>query len=367
MSRSERSSGSADMKEARLLRIREALAKAPDSGVITVLPDYFVDRLVRIEDFDKLAREIDQKGDEGGGGSIRGVRQSEVKGGNAVNLSYALGSLGSKARLITIANSLPAEMLRSTFKKLPNVSLDIIDGNPGFTVAIEFKRNQRIVNVMVSDTGDLKDFDDNKLKESHWRDISQSRLVCLVNWSSITKATELTEKVFTYALERGVETFFDPADVSEKADNLPGLKKQVLDRGLIKYFSMNDNEARIISRILAGHVLAQDYSVDDLVKTIKVLADLTGERVDIHTHRFSISCFQNEVAIAQCHKLIQKTITGAGDVWDAADLIGYMTRLSDEERLCLANGAAGLYVSKEDAVPPVGAEVMDFLQNNFVG
>lgn len=367
MSHSGQSSGSADIKESRLLRLEEALTKLPDSGMFTVLPDYFVDRFVRIEDFDELAREIDQKGDEGGGGSIRGVRQSEVKGGNAVNLSYALGSLGAKTKLITIANSLPAEMLKSTFKSLSSVNLDIIDGHPGFTVAIEFKKNERIVNVMVSDTGDLRDFDETKLRESHWRDISQSRLVCLVNWSSIKKANDLTEKIFTYALDRGVDTFFDPADVSEKAGDLPGLKKQVLDKGLIKYFSMNDNEARIISRILASHRLVQDYSTDDLSKTIKVLADLTGERVDIHTHRFSMSCFQRDVVIAQCHKLTQRTITGAGDVWDAADLAGYRTGLSDEERLCLANGAAGLYVSKDDTVAPNGAEVMEFLQNNFVG
>ena len=367
MSLSQSSPGISDLKRARLLRIKEALDRVPDSGMITILPDYFVDRFVRIDDFDKLAAEINQKGDEGGGGSIRGIRQSEVKGGNAVNMAYALGSLRANTRLITIANSLPAEMLKSTFKGLPSVSLDIIEGDPGFTVAFEFRRNERLVNVMVSDAGTLKDFDDTNLKEGHWRDISQSGLVCLVNWSAIKRATELTEKVFTYALEKGVETFFDPADVSEKSEDLAGLKRQVIDKGLIKYFSMNDNEARIISRILVGHTLSQEYSKEDLVKTIKILNDLTGERVDIHTHRFSMTCFEKEVTVADCHKLVQKTITGGGDVWDAADLLGYRTGLKDEDRLCLANGAAGLFVSKEDAVPPAGSEILEFLQNNFVG
>ena len=201
-----------------LERIQAALAKVTNSGTITVLPDYFVDRFVRIENFGELARAIEGKGREGGGGSIRGVRQSEVKGGNAVNLAYALGSLGVNANLITIANSLPAEMLRSTFRKLSKVNLDIIEGDPGFTVALEFKKGKRIVNVMVSDAGDLKDFDSSRIQDGHWRRIADSDYVGLVNWGSIKKGSELAESIFTFAKKSGTKTFFDPADVSEKAE-----------------------------------------------------------------------------------------------------------------------------------------------------
>jgi len=345
-----------------LERIEASLAKVPNSGSITVLPDYFVDRFVRVDNFDELAKAIDGKGEEGGGGSIRGVRQSEVKGGNAVNLAYALASLGANANLITIANSLPAEMLRSTFRKFPKVKLDIIEGNPGFTVALEFKKKERIVNVMVSDTGDLKDFDSSKIQESHLKKIADSEFVGLVNWGSISKGSELTESIFSFAKKNGTKTFFDPADVSEKAEDLPELKKKVLDKGLIQYFSMNDNEARMMSKVLAGHRLPQNYSEKDLNKTIQVLADLTGERVDVHTHRFCISCYRKECTLVQCNHVEQKTITGAGDVWDAADLIGYMTDLDDEDRLTLANGAAGLYVSRDSAIPPTTPEVIEFLR-----
>ncbi len=338
----------------------------PLSGLVTVLPDYFIDRFVKVDDFAELARAIDQKGEEGGGGSIRGIKQAEVKGGNAVNLAYSLGSLGVNTNLITIANSLSAEMLMSTFRKLPNVSVDIIEGDPGYTIAIEFKKNGRVVNVMASDAGSLKSFDQTKLEEKHWCDISKSSIVCLVNWSAIKNATDLTESVFQYAKERGIETFFDPADVSEKQEDLPDLKKRVLDRGLIKYFSVNENEARIASRVLAGHRMPLNFTKKELQKTIKVLSDLVGERVDIHTQRFSMSCLQGEVSVVDCHELEQKTITGAGDVWDAADLIGYKAGLEDEERLALANGAAGLYVSKEDAVPPNSSDLLDFLSTNFV-
>jgi ribokinase len=69
------------------------------------------------------------------------------------------------------------------------------------------------------------------------------------------------------------------------------------------------------------------------------------------------------VTVDRCPKVNQKTVTGAGDVWDAADLIGYLTDLTPEERLFLANGAAGLYVSIESAMPPRKDEVLDFLKS----
>ncbi|MDA4131392.1 MAG: hypothetical protein OK457_11530, partial [Thaumarchaeota archaeon] len=97
-----------DQDADKLEKIRSAFEKAKTSGTVTVLPDYFVDRFLRLNSFKELASAITTKGIEGGGGSIRGTRQSEVKGGNAVNLAFALGSIGISVNLITIADSLPA-------------------------------------------------------------------------------------------------------------------------------------------------------------------------------------------------------------------------------------------------------------------
>jgi len=347
----------------KLDRIESALNKAPSSGTVSVLPDYFVDRFVRLDDFQELASAIKSKGVQGGGGSIRGSRQSEVKGGNAVNLAFALGSFGMVVNLITVANSLPAEMLRSTFHQVPSVNVDIIDGKPGFTVAFEFKESGRLVNVMVSDPGDLKKIDGSGLSEAHWEKISESKIVSFVNWASIDYGTDLAEKLFSFARERNIKTFFDPADVLEKENDLLDFKKRIMDKALIDYFSMNDNEARIISRAIASHILTQDYSEAELKKTISIIADHTGGTVDVHTHKVSMSCSRGEVTADRCHKVIQKTVTGAGDVWDAADMIGYLTGLEPEDRLYLANGAGGLYVSRESAMPPTASEVLNFLKS----
>ncbi|MDA4131354.1 MAG: carbohydrate kinase family protein, partial [Thaumarchaeota archaeon] len=239
---------------------------------------------------------------------------------------------------------------------------DIINGKPGFTVALEFRESKRLVNVMVSDPGDLKKMNGSELTKAHWDRISKSRILGLVNWASMDYGTEVTEKLFSFAKEKKIKTFFDPADVLEKEKDLPEFKKKVLDKGLIDYFSMNDNEARIISRSILGHKLPLDYTVPELKKTISLIAEYSHGNVDVHTHKVSMSCAGSEVTVDRCHEVTQKTVTGAGDVWDAADLLGYLTGLEPEERLFLANGAAGLYVSRESGMPPISSEIQDFLK-----
>src|SRR5579872_2079374 len=277
------------MLREKLEKIETALRNASSLGWVTVLPDYFVDRFVRLDDFRQLASEITMKGIEGGGGSVRGPRQSEVKGGNAVNLAYALGTLGINVHLITIANSLPAEMLRSVFRSLPSAQVDIIEGASGFTVAFEFKEANRLANVMLSDPGDLKKMDASRLKEEHWKKIAESKILSLVNWVSMDFGTDVAEKLFSFAREKKIQTFFDPADILEKEKDLPDFKKRILDKGLIDYFSMNDNEARILSRAISGHKLPQNYSEAELKETIRLIGESSQGTVDIHTHKVSMS------------------------------------------------------------------------------
>ena len=82
----------------------------PKLGKITVMIDYFVDRFVRINNLNELISLMKKKS-SAGGGSVRGINQTEVKGGNAVNIGYALGVFRANVNLVAIANSLPTEML----------------------------------------------------------------------------------------------------------------------------------------------------------------------------------------------------------------------------------------------------------------
>jgi ribokinase len=346
-------------------RIEESLEKLPKLGEITVMIDYFVDRFVRIKNLNELVALVKKKG-KAGGGSVRGINQTEVKGGNAVNMGYALGVFRANVNLVAIASSLPAEMLSSTFRKLPNVNMQIVEGKPGYTVAFEFKEKGRHVNVMISETGDLNRFDGTKLSRENLDSVARSEIVAMVNWAANTKGNELCAKVFTLAKRHGAKTFFDPADVSGLEERLVGLKQMVFDKGLVDYVSLNENEARVISKVLFKNNLPHTFSHEDLKKTAAILSEGTGSTVDLHTRELSVCARGNDIVSQNCYRVQQKTITGAGDVWAAADLAGYLTKLQDSDRLQFANSAAGLYVSRISAISPSLKEIFRFMRDNRV-
>ena len=344
--------------------IKRALQNLSDDGPIGVLPDYFVDRFIKIESIDDLVQKIKEKSMKSGGGSIRGIAQAEVKGGNAVNLAYALGTFGARVNLITIAESLSSESLRSTFAKLPNVDLEIVAGKNGYTVALEFVENSRHVNVMLSDTGDLKAFDGSLVSEQSWDKIAECKIIAVVNWAANSKGNDLCVRSFSKAKSKSRQTFFDPADVSELGRVIPLLKKQVFDRGLVDIISLNDSELRVMCNTLCSHVLPIDYSEADLVSAVKKMADTSGSIVDLHTRNMSVSANSSDATVAYCHRVSQNIVTGAGDVWDAGDLIGHLLKWDIMDRLRFANAAAGLYVSGQSAEPPSLDQILDFISKH---
>jgi sugar/nucleoside kinase (ribokinase family) len=346
-------------------RIEQAVEGLPQLGKITVMIDYFVDRFVRINNFNELVNLMKKKG-KAGGGSVRGISQAEVKGGNAVNIGYTLGVFKANVNLLAIASSLPAEVLRSTFKRFANVDLQIIEGKEGYTTAFEFKESGRHINVMISDTGELNSFDGSRLSKDNLDSVSRSDIVSVVNWAANTKGNLLCEKVFSLAKKAGVKTFFDPADVSGQKEKLQELKRCVFDRELVDHVSLNENEARIVSSDLFRHYLSRDYSDRELEKTASILSEGIGATVDIHTHKLSVSACGGEMVSQNCYRVKQETITGAGDVWAASDLVGYLTKMQDSDRLLFANSAAGLYVSRVSAETPSLKEIFGFMKKNRV-
>lgn len=342
-------------------KIRSSLSELNDRRRISVLPDYFVDRFVKVESIEELFRAIEKKAFEGGGGSLRGVRQIESKGGNAVNLAYALGKLGAHVKLFTIADLRAAATLGAIFHGMDRVEVKVIDGRVGLTLALEFPFRDRRVNVMVSDTGDLENFDGAHVPSEDWEKISDSTLTAVVNWSANKRGTELCERAFSLSKRKGHSTFFDPADVSARSSDIPILKERIFDRGLVDYVSVNDNELRILSKVTGDYSLPYDYILDEALKALKILAEETGATVDLHTRKISASCSGRETVVSTCRSVEQKMVTGAGDVWDAGDILGHVLGWDAQSRLRFANAAAGVYVSRENAEPPSTEEVLRFV------
>jgi ribokinase len=345
----------------KLVELQRSTTSLANAGSITVLPDYFVDRFVRINDIDEFAFSLKKKA-RSGGGSIRNMSQIEVKGGNAVNLAYALGRLGASVNLFAISDPLASSFLLSSFKSLRNVHVDILKGSAGLTVALEFAKKKKSLNVMLSDVGSLSSFDGSSINGKQWARIETSKLVAVLNWSSNKKGTDLCERIFSRAKKKGAKTFLDPADLTGLEKRIRGVKKKVFDPGLLDVLSINENEARIIARELSNYMLPLNCSANDLEKAARAVSDSCGLTVDVHTNACSATCSDGESTAVRTVPLNQLTATGAGDVWDASDIACHLLKWEPEKRLNFANCAAGLYVSRENANAPTMGEIFSFMR-----
>ena len=96
----------------------EKLRNLKLTNSVVVLNDFFLDRIIKIQNLDNLYTQILEKSKLGG--SIRGFSQTDLKGGNATNIAYALARLGCPVSLITIADKTCSYMLKEIFSEFSN-------------------------------------------------------------------------------------------------------------------------------------------------------------------------------------------------------------------------------------------------------
>lgn len=314
------------------------------SKTVVVMHDFFIDRIVRLNDFNfnSLISEVSAKM-QVGGGSIREIAQDEIKGGNAVNIAYALAKLGTKISLITIADSWGNNILKKTFAPFANKKLLIRNGRQGYTVSLEVEKDGRKANVMMSDVGDAKNFGADRLRRNELDAIKKASAVVIANWASNAKGTELALKAFKNAPKDSL-CFLDPADISTREDEF----KQCLEKlsGHIDVLSLNENECRLTMQSLDLSPLPINYSGTDVTTAARALASKLSINVDVHTPIGSATSDCKGTSFAKSLDVNVTISTGAGDIWDAADVAGYLCNLNADERLLFANTCAAYYISK---------------------
>jgi ribokinase len=332
-----------------------------DKFNVVIMPDLFIDRIAKLPSFEIMLEEFKKKS-ESGGGSIRAIEQKEIRGGNATNVAYALGKLGISVDLIVVADKNSEPLLRGFFSNLHNVNIEIINGKPGYTIALEFQYKGRLVNIMLNDVGDISKSRPDQFNDEWWKKLSKSELVGIFNWGSNMKGSELAIEVFSKASDNEVKTYFAPADLSERLDEVPHLFKNL--RSNLNILSVNENEARIIAKTLHYESLPISYEPEDIIKSAKDLSDNLGMCVDIHTKYGSSSSINGETSFVKSFKVKQNIATGAGDVWDASNIVGYLLDLDPERRLKLANASSAKYISGEYMEAPSINEVSTFISKN---
>jgi ribokinase len=321
--------------------------------------DFFIDRIVRLNDPDlnSLVSEVSAKV-KVGGGSIRGISQEEIKGGNAVNVAYALAKLGAKISLITVADDLGKSILDNAFAPFTNKKLLIADGKQGYTVSFEVENAGKKANVMVSDAGDTKTFGSEKLHKKELHAIKHASAVVIANWASNKKGTELAVKAFKNSSKEAL-CFMDPADIGSRKDEF----RRCLDElsSHIDVLSVNENECRLTMQSMNLSPLPINYSNKDIITAAKTLASRLSINVDLHTPLGSATSNGEETSFAKSLNVNVAISTGAGDIWDAADIAGYLCELQANERLAFANACAAFYISKIES--PTLQEAARFLRS----
>lgn len=334
----------------------------------TVLPDFFLDRLIDLDwsphEFSGLVEDVAERK----GGSIDGVPQTDIHGGNAVNVALAMEALGAKVTPIICTSQYGAQQLNHYFKdKTIDASHIKARGKASVTTALEFKSKNEKTNVMIRDVGSLADFGPDDLTEEDYKAIDDADYVCLFNWAgTLNNGTRLAQTVFGKARKSGkAKTYYDTADPTPNKPAIADLIQKVLKSTFIDVLSVNENEAVIYASMLDDALNAKKGQVDfaDLaMDAARILAKHVQTRVDLHTTAFSATIRGKTEVVAPTFKVQVRRATGAGDAWTAGNIIGDHNGLSDMCRLTLANAVSACYLSDSEGKHPNWAALQAFLK-----
>jgi len=348
-----------------LLHSLERLEPAKKFSVV-VMPDFFLDRLVTyegdIEHFSKAMTEVAERK----GGSIHGIRQLELRGGNAANTAAALAALGSKVYPIIDTSLLGLHLLKFYLDPF-EVDLSHVKtgGRMSLTTAIELTHQGKKVNVMMSDLGSLSEFGLNNLTHEDFQVLREADYVCIFHWAGTRRwGIQLAEGVFDHVKKEGKgKTYYDTSDPNPKKEEVPRLVKKVLLKNLVDIFSVNENEAFCYASQLNEKVggLQKKMKPDELAKECaRILAKNLSARVDLHTTTFAGSFTGNSEVTVPTFKVSVLRATGAGDAWNSGNVFGDALGLPDRCRLTLANAVAGYYICSPAGEHPTLPKLVDF-------
>jgi len=335
---------------------------------VVVMPDFFLDRLINLNcDVKKFYRMLG-KVVKRKGGSIDGIEQVDLKGGNAVNTASALAALDVKVTPIVCTSKLGSKLIKFYLKprKVDLSHVKIFD-NASTTTAIELENEKGKVNVMLRDVGALVDFGPHHLDNEDFEVIENADYVCVFNWAGTRHfGTELAETIFHRVKDVGKgKTYCDTADPTTNKEKIPKLMKKVLQSKHVDILSLNENEAICYASQLNNTIkkLTKTSKFSDLAKeSARILASRLSARVDLHTAGFSATFTKKGETIVPAFKVPVLRVTGAGDAWNAGNILGDAYGLSDENRLTLANAVAAYYISNPKGKHPTRKKLVQFIE-----
>lgn len=340
------------------LRALAARLRELDAGSLHVvtMPDFFLDHFVPLPTWRGVLPAWE--GVHGrGGGNVPTPGQHFQPGGNAANTALALARLGVRTHLVARTSPFGRTVLEHTVAR-HGVDLRHVraDGELSVTTALEFQEG-RPVNVMLSDAGSVAHFGPETLDANDWTLLEAADLVLVTNWSQNRLGTALVDAVAKAAHRAGTLSMVDVGDPSARAADLPELLSKVVAHPELDVLALNENELRQ----LTGRALAEGEA--EVTAARELHARRAHGTLDLHTARFAASFGPAGEAVVPTFRVEPLRVTGAGDSWNAGNIVGHLARLGVADRLLLANAVAALYISGKEILAPTMGEVVRFLES----
>jgi len=346
-----------ELKKGLLERLKCIETKKLSEFHVVLLPDFFIDHFLMMNNYEEEFSKI-QEIFKQGGGNVPGISQRISQGGNAANTALALAKLGINGHLICKTNEFGLHILRFFLGK-QGVDLTGVktDGELAITTAMEF--GEQHVNVMIGDTGSVSDFSYECLSEKDLEKISSSDIVSVLNWTLNRNGSDLAKNVFRYAKKHDTKTFFDTGDPEHRKHEIPELIEQVLSDINLDILGLNENE---LNHYNEGMKLQSD---EDIVKSAISFKEKIHARLDLHTSNFSCSINHDHTIVPTLKSEKIFRATGAGDAWNAGNIFAELLNFKDEERLLFANSIAGCYISSPQPIHPNIEKITHFLRETL--
>jgi sugar/nucleoside kinase (ribokinase family) len=98
------------------------------------------------------------------------------------------------------------------------------------------------------------------------------------------------------------------------------------------------------------------------MEAARVLAENLSARIDLHTTVFSATFTKKSEVVIPAFKVNGLRATGAGDAWNAGNIVADANGVSDECRLALANAVSACYLANPEGSHPTRRKLLEFLE-----
>lgn len=328
----------------------------PEEYHVVTLPDFFLDHFVKVPAWRETLPRWEAVHARGGG-NVPTPGQHFQPGGNAANTALALARLGLRTHLVARTSPFGKAYLEQSLAP-HGVDMRHVkgDGHLSITTAIEFQ-DERPSNLMLSDPGSLANYGPEEMDANDWTLVEAADLVLVANWSQNRRGTALVDAVARAARKSGTWTMVDTGDPSARVADLPELEARVLALAELDVYALNENELRQ----LAGRAVAPGEEEREAARALH--RQRQGGTLDLHTARFAATWGPQGEAWVPTFRVDPIRVTGAGDSWNAGNILGHLAGLPPAERLLLANAVAGLYVSGKEGLAPTLSDVVRFVDS----